>query len=129
MKHKFFFSERVPDDVLRALQVKTPKVIAALELLAAVMAVELLQEWMINSRTFIFVDNQAARANLIAMYSPVMVQARLLSKLHDIMTHGSMFVWVCRVPSASNVADAPSRRECEQLLCTGFRRLNPSWHR
>ena len=84
---------------------------------------------MINSRTFIFVDNEAARANLIAMYSPVITQAGLLRKLHDMMMRGSMFVWVCRVPAASNVADAPSRRECEQLLCTGFRRLTPSWHR
>lgn len=129
LKHRFFFAESVPADVLRDLQVKTPKVIAALELLAAVMAVELLQEWMTNSRTFIFIDNEAARANLISMYSPVKVQAKLLQRLHDIMMHGSMFVWTCRVPSVSNVADAPSRQEFKQLLCTGFVRLTPSWHR
>lgn len=103
--------------------------IAALELLAAVMAVELLQEWMTNSRTFIFIDNEAARANLISMYSPVKVQAKLLQRLHDIMMRGSMFVWTCRVPSVSNVADAPSRKEFKQLLCTGFVRLTPGWHR
>lgn len=34
---KFFFSEKVPSDVLEHLQVNTPKVIASLELLAAVM--------------------------------------------------------------------------------------------
>ena len=129
LKHRFFFSESVPSDVLKDLQVKTPKVIAALELLAAVMAVELLQEWMANSRTFIFVDNKAARANLISMNSPVGVQAKLLKRLRDVMMRGSMFVWTSRVPSPSNVADAPSRREFKQLLCTGFVRMTPSWHR
>jgi len=34
------------------------------------------------------------------------------------------YVWVERVPSAANVADAPSRRACPEYEAQGFRRLD-----
>ena len=57
------FSEKVPDDVLKSLQRDTPRIIAALELLAAVQSVLICQEVLEG------VDNEAARANLICMSS------------------------------------------------------------
>ena len=102
-----FFSERVPEDVLSTLQKNTPKVIAALELLASVQAVSESAEYLDGVRTFIFVDNEAARANLISMTSPIVVQSDLLRELHHIMSVKSMYMWVSRVPSLSNPADEP----------------------
>ena len=124
---KFFFSERVPSDVLRKLQVHTPKVIAALELLAAIQALIVCEECVTESRTFLYVDNEAARANLIAMYSPVLVQANLLREMFCFCSRCSTFVWTARVPSLSNPADAPSRFQIQQLVSRGFTQLQPPW--
>ena len=51
---KYFFSEEVPENVLRAWQSQTPKVIAALEFFAAVAAVEKLSESHPSVRIFLW---------------------------------------------------------------------------
>ncbi len=125
--HKVFFSEEVPHDVLEAMQVKTQKVISALELLAAVMSFEVLAQHLSERRVFIFVDNESARANLISMYSPVLVQSMLLRFMFRLCRDKSIYSWVSRVPSMSNPADAPSRFKDETLIRQGFRKVRPSW--
>lgn len=125
---KKFFAEVVPKDVLERLQHKTVKVISALELLAAVCAVDILQDSLGLSRTFIFIDNEAARACMISMYSPVQTHAAMLRKLSDIYADRSLFVWISRVPSVSNPADEPSRMRYEDLVHQGFTRMYPSWN-
>ena len=73
------------------------------------------------------VDNEAARANLISMSSPVPVQAELLTELFRIMSNRSIYFWVSRVPSASNPADAPSRFSVDALVNDSFTQVSPSW--
>lgn len=124
---RLFFSEAVPEQVLARLQKDTPKVIAALELMAAIQAVMVCESLVRESRTFIFVDNEAARANLISMTSPVQVQANLLRKLYSFCCSASLFLWTSRVPLLSNPADAPSRFEVDDLIHAGFTRVHPSW--
>lgn len=120
-------SEQVPDQVLQSLQQTTPKVVAALELYAAVVSVEMLTGELRERRAFLFVDSEAARANLISMPSNVRVQSKLLKKLFKLPTKQSMFPWVSRGPSASNIADRPSRFESEFLRSQGFVKLTPDW--
>eukprot|EP00435_Cladocopium_sp_Y103_P010348 s3380_g2.t1 len=98
--HKFFFSEKVPPGLLKHLQRDTPRVIAALELMAAVMAIGCLSHHLNAVRAFLFIDNEAARANLISMTSPVLVQAELLKELYQLAAKTSLFMWVSRVPSS-----------------------------
>ena len=124
---KWFFSEQVPKDTMRLLQHRTPKIIATLELLASFLAIELLKEEISQRRCFVFIDNEAARASLISMYSPVVTHAKILHRLSDLTLECSMFLWICRVPSPSNPADKPSRLEIEHLVQNGFTRLIPSW--
>lgn len=124
---KFYMSERVPPDVLKEMQSVTSKVIAALELYAAVASVELLAEELRGRRAFIFVDNEAARANLISMSSGVEVHAKLLRRLSHLSSKSSLFIWVSRVPSASNIADKPSRFDTAFLQSAGFVQLIPDW--
>lgn len=122
-----FFSDVVPDRVLSELQKDTPKVIAALELMAAIQAVMVCESHIRESRTFMFIDSEAARANLISMTSPVPVQASLLRRLYSFCCSTSLFLWTSRVPSLSNPADAPSRFEIDSLIELGFTRVRPSW--
>ena len=81
--HRYFFPEAVPDCVPGKLQRDTPKGIAALEFVAAIQAVMVCKDHVAESRTFLFLDNEAARANLISMTSPVPVQADLFRKLYS----------------------------------------------
>lgn len=120
-----FFSEKVPASVLSQLQDLTPKVIAALELLAAVKAGESLQNVITATRVFLFVDNEATRANLISMSSPVVTHAELLKKLWKVTRLKSAHMWISRVPSAANIADKPSRFLVSDLLQAGFTRMYP----
>lgn len=104
------------------MQRDTPKVIAALELLAAVQAVSICEGALDGIRTFVFVDNEAAQANLISMSSPVPVQSELLRELFHAIPRRSMYLW-----DISNLADGPSRLVVESLLHQGFTQVSPSW--
>lgn len=52
--------------------------------MAAVLAV--CQSQASGSRIFLFIDNEAARASLIAMYSPRLVHAKLPNKFSEVVT-------------------------------------------
>ena len=67
VEQKYYFSEEVPQGLMRAWQERTPKIIATLELFAAVVAMSLLAPRHPMTRVFCFVDNEAARATLISL--------------------------------------------------------------
>lgn len=90
---RFFFSARVPEDIMRSWQTRTKKIIATLELFAAVAACEVLGEMFPGKRTFVFVDNEAARASLIAMYSSVLLHNIFLKKLSITSLKRNLFMW------------------------------------
>ena len=126
--HRCFFSERVPESILRAWQHRLPKVISALEFFAAVLGVELLNKSFSAIRTFLYVDNEAARASLISMYSPLLAHNEFLRKLQKTVMRCSLYMWTSRVPSASNPADDPSRRAFTPLVERGFHRMHVQWN-
>ena len=64
---------------------------------------------MLHRRTFVFIDNDAARAALVKQQSDVPAVTGLLWKLTVLMADKSFFPWYCRVASSSNPADEPSR--------------------
>ena len=124
----YFFSGTVPCHILESMQGTTRKVIAGLELLAGVVALHLLKGRHPDGRAFLYVDNEAARASLIAMNSSIDVHSRLLRFLCRFAASSSLHLWMCRVPSASNPADAPSRHEISHLVSNGFTQLEIPWH-
>eukprot|EP00438_Fugacium_kawagutii_P017155 Skav211198 [mRNA] locus=scaffold2111:119634:121253:- [translate_table: standard] len=124
---RFFFSEKVPANILASWQSRTKKIIATLELFAAVVACEVLADFVQDKRVFLFIDNEAARASLIAMYSSVLLHNVFLKKLSMVSQKRNLFMWIARVPSASNCADDPSRFKIVDLINKGFRRLQVVW--
>ena len=113
-----YFSSEVSDSQLAALQVETRHVIIVLEVLPALVACALWSSQMLHRRCFIFVDNDGARACLIRMHSKSKVIRDMLRRGSYLQAATPSFVWFSRVPSASNVADAPSRPEAS--LRSGF---------
>ena len=125
---KVFFSDVVPPEILGLMQKRTLKVISTLELAASFLGVFCLLSGLCGFRVFLFCDNEAARASLISMYSPVVVHNELLKALGEAVVKSSLFLWTARVPSHSNVADAPSRLVVDQLLQDGFEKIEVPWH-
>ncbi|CAE7352777.1 unnamed protein product, partial [Symbiodinium microadriaticum] len=74
-----FFASDVPSKVLSRLQKDTKHVIAALEMMAVLIAVDLWGAFMSSKRCFFFVDNDSARGALIAAYSPSIQLNELVS--------------------------------------------------
>ena len=64
---------------------------------------------MLHRRVFVFVDNDAARAGLIKLCSPVATIQHVLRKLATFQELAPCFIWFSRVPSSSNIADNASR--------------------
>ena len=125
---RFFFSDSVPDDLMRTWQADTCKIISTLELFAAVYAVQILSVLFQHVRVMLFVDNEAARASLISLKTGVERHRCLLRNLSRLIQHRGMYTWIARVPSHSNCSDEPSRLVTEHLLQRGFERLPIDWH-
>jgi hypothetical protein len=104
-----FFAEELAPALLASMQLVSTHVIAALEVLPVACAMRLWSDRTLHRRVFYFIDNDAARAALIKMFSGVDVIANILRRISLLCAAFPSFPWYSRVPSPSNVADEPSR--------------------
>ena len=73
-------------------------------------------------RIILFVDNDAAKECLIKGTTRSKASAKLVSDFWAIAAEYELYIWVERVASAANPADAPSRRSCPELVRQGIPR-------
>ena len=66
---------------------------------------------LVDQAVIVWVDNEATRAVLVSGSSPQRDVARLLEASTGLEIDAGAACWFERVPSASNIADAPSRGE------------------
>ena len=66
-----------------------------------------------------FVDNDSARHALVSGYSPVTSSCELLSASAQLDAELRLAQWVARVPTSSNIADAPSRLDVGEMRRIG----------
>ena len=95
--------------------------------------VELLPVWVARAlwglqlkgrRVLWLIDNESARFALIAMSSPVTASADILWSIADLEISLQTLSWYERVPTASNLADGPSRLCFEEVRALGFDIVN-----
>ena len=94
---------------LPMLQTEIRHVIVVLDVLPVACAMRL---WSVNAlhcRVIYFIDNDSAGACLIKMSSGSAVINSVLRRVTIMSAASPSFAWYSRVPSASNVADEPSR--------------------
>ena len=89
------------------------------ELLPVAVAAATWCETLIDRDVLVFLDNEAARYALVKGYSPVASAAKLLGEAWLSFSRSGASVWIARVPSGSNPADAPSRLQ----ECPGWRKV------
>ena len=120
-----FFGEVVPMPLLRSLQVDNVHVIACLEVLPVLLSLRLWRDHVAHRRIFLFIDNDAARFSLINSSSSAASIRLILQKIVMMLAEVPMFLWYTRVPSSSNIADAPSRGDFNELYRNGCNRKRP----
>ena len=78
-------------------------------------------------RCLFLIDNQGDLDALIKGYSMEETMKDLLVKLENLDSEDPCLPWYCRVPSASNIADLPSRGMWNELfsVCPGCKQLRP----
>ena len=87
-----------------------------LEVLPAVLVRRLWPARLLDRAALAFVDNEGARSSLVAGYSSNAAACALAALASGYDAELGARPWYERVPSASNVADAPSRLEAPQQL-------------
>lgn len=109
------FGCRVPESLMaRWQQTGKTHVIGLVELYACAVALRFWKHAISNDRLIIFTDNWGALDVLVRGSSPHLSWRELLLCLED-PDEDNFQMWVARVPSQSNCADAPSRGSLEEL--------------
>ena len=73
-----------------------------------------------NRKSFLYVDNEGTKFSLMNGSSDNSVVDVLAIIFAEIETYMGASCWIARVSSYSNLADAPSRGDCQLLLKLGF---------
>jgi hypothetical protein len=111
-----YFGLEVPDDVTALwMQGSREQLIAQAELLPILLARTTWHSVMAGRLNVTFVDNDGARFSMIRGFSSVLDNARIIGQVWMADAVHSMFSWYARVPSAANLADAPSRLDFAYL--------------
>ena len=73
-------------------------------------------ESLAGRKVLYFVDNESARLAMVKAYSPVLASLKLICQALAWDYSNESSAWFARVPTASNIADAPSRMVLSKLL-------------
>jgi hypothetical protein len=120
-----FFASDVNDITIRVWQDEgKTQVICQAELLAVPVALQTWRQKLSNRDVIFFVDNEPAKDALIHGISSSASSSQLVASARLICAEAGLGVWYARVPSPSNIADAPSRGSCSELVALGFSRVD-----
>ena len=91
------------------------QIIGQAEILPVLIAKRIWSKLIKNKRVIYFIDNDSARAALVKGYSPILSSLGLIMECAKLDAWGRSSSWYARVPSKSNIADAPSRMDASYL--------------
>ena len=115
-----FFSFCLDQSGREALGEKHKKtIIFELEFLALVVALVHWKSWLANRPCVAYLDNNSTRDVAISGRGRNPVAKALASVLLALEDAGEVRCWYARVPSPSNVADLPSREQCDTMSVMG----------
>jgi hypothetical protein len=126
-KEKSFFSERVPDDIMQRLLLKSKNPIFELELFPILLSALVWSKEMDNRPVIFYIDNEGAKAALVSASSSTQAGSEIIEAFVRKEFELSLKVWFARVPTASNPADPPSRLQCSELLSRGVSQVKCDW--
>ena len=111
-----FFSGNLKKDHVALLNPKGLKtIIFECEFLAVLIAYKVWAKEVAGSQLVVFIDNNAVRDSLISCDTSNEIAAVILKSILQLEDDVKALAWYTRVPSPSNIADDPSRNECNFL--------------
>ena len=118
---KKFFSCELTSDQRNLLGEQNKKqIIFEAETLCAILAYALWSECLKDRMGFLYVDNEGTKFSLMKGMSENATVDAMAQVFAEIETHVRTLCWISRVSSFSNIADAPSRGDCEVLRKLAF---------
>ena len=122
-----FFSGVVPRDIMEKLLQFSSHPIFELELLPVLVSIYIWRELISYKHCVIYVDNEAAQGALIKASSDSPSGAAIVSAFTSLEMDMQLKVWIARVPTSSNIADGPSRGDCDDLIARNLHRNEIPW--
>ena len=114
----------VPAELARLLSPDSTVLINQMELLATLVAVRTFLPLMLGTPSILFTDNTVSLSTLIHGYSSKPTLAAIANDYYTLVAQHQLDIWHEWVPSAANLADAPSRLDFTTLQCLGASRLD-----
>jgi hypothetical protein len=120
-----FFGCTIPDSLVRVwLSGGGVQAISQVELIPVLLASRIWQPMLVQRKAIFWLDNDASREGLVRGFSPNVHNRKIISRVSELELSDPCFPWYSRVPTKSNVADAPSRGEYSELLDRGAERCS-----
>ena len=111
-----YFGTRVGEPVVKLWsRFGKQQLIGQAELLPVLLAKTTWPERFVDRMNITFIDNNSAMFGLIRGYSPVLDSASLINESWLMDAQLGTASWYARVPTASNIADAPSRLDFSEI--------------
>ena len=119
-KATHFFATSLKDNLVDDINKSQRKtIIFELELFAILCAVIGWRQFITNCAAVVYTDNDAVRDCLIACNTSSSNARPILDLYLKVEFQSSFNAWMSRVPTDSNIADAPSRGDCKSLRALG----------
>ena len=122
-----YFSSRVPSAFMSKLCETSANPIYELELLPVLVSYFCWRKYLANSQTVFYLDNDAARAGLTKALGATRLAEAIVLHVTSMEAEICNKPWYGRVPTASNIADDPSRLECKYIESLGCQRCEIDW--
>ena len=101
------------------------QIICQAELAALPIAFSTWKKVVEHRNVLLFVDNDPAKDAAVNGISSSDASSRMVHEMRLLCASQGVAPWFDRVPSPSNIADGPSRKDCEVLLAAGASRVAP----
>ena len=122
-----FFAEIIPRPWMEMFLAASQHPIFEIELLPVWISLTLWEGYLSNTQCVFFLDNEAAKNALIKGATDAGSGTRLVHAFVVSEMNLQIKVWFSRVPTSSNIADAPSRMSFDEL--SNVRRQRIDWDR
>ena len=124
-----FFGEQVPASLMEKLMARSKNPIHDLEVLPIFLAATLWGGMFKAGQVVYYVDNESARMAYIRGSGETPMSSAVISRFVILESQFQHKVWFARVPSHSNLADAPSRLEYDWVRRQGASQTSIDWER
>ena len=115
-----FFSERLPPDLLRDINVSRRKtIIYECEFFSVLCAMTVWKEFLHQCNVVIHTDSDAVRDAFIACHTSSTNSLPILDAILRAENDAECNSWITRVPTESNISDDPSRLQIDHLMSCG----------